>query len=154
VKDFQLTFTSLKECKLKLNELFTGNPQGKFRLSVVKWTNKRSLSSNAQIHLWFGQIAKQLGYMTESKTDNYIKNSCKIMFGIDILLGSETSEAQSVIRTLERIDYWSMDYATKLDVVNGIAVTSIFKTSEMKVFLDQMIFYWNDKDIPIKFKED
>jgi len=152
MKDFPLTFTSLKECKLKLNELFIDNPQGKFRLSIVKWTNKRSLSSNGQIHLWFGQIAKQLGYDTETKTGNYIKNSCKIMFGIDILLSSETNDAQSVIRTLERVNYWDMDWPTKLDVVNGLTVTSIFKTSEMKVFLEQMIFYWNDKDIPIKYK--
>ena len=154
MKDFTLSFSSLKECKLKLNQLFTDNPQGKFRLSVVKWTKKRSSCSNRQIHLWFSQIAKHLGYMTETKTDGYIKNSCKIMFGIDILLSSETRPAQSVIRTLERVDYWSMDYATKLDVVNGLTVTSIFTSSEMKVFLEQMIFYWNNEDIPIKFKDE
>ena len=35
MKDFQLTFTSLKECKLKLNELFTNNPQGGIRAHLL-----------------------------------------------------------------------------------------------------------------------
>ncbi len=123
------------------------------RIRVTEWKEKRGMSSNRQIHLWFSQIAKELGYLTEKKSGNYIKNSCKVMFGIDILLGSDSPEAQSVIRTLERINYWSLDWENKIDVVTGLFVTSLFKTNEIKEFMDQMIFYWNDKGVPIKFKD-
>jgi len=118
------------------------------RISVTEWKEKRGLSSNGQIHLWFGQIAKKQGYQAK-----YIKRACKVMFGIDILLDSDTEDAQSTIRTLERVNYWDMDWATKIDVVSSLMVTSIFKTDEMKTFMEQMIFYWNDNGVPIKFKD-
>ena len=134
-------------------ELLKYDQSKEWRITVTPWKEKRSLTSNGQIHLWFDQIAKQLGYKSEHKSDGYIKNSCKILFGIDILLSSETNAAQSVIRTLERVNYWDMDWSTKYDVVQGLTVTSIFETSEMKVFMDQMIFYWNDLYVPIRFKD-
>ena len=150
VKDIQYTASNLDYVIQQLKKVDTTKPQ---RLSFTPWKEKRGLSSNGQIHLWFDQIAKQLGYLSEAKSESYIKSSCKVIFGIDILLGSESGLAKSVIRTLERIDYWSLDWTNKIDVVAGITVTSIFTTSEMKVFMEQMIFYWNDKDVPIKFKD-
>ena len=118
------------------------------RISVTEWKEKRGSSSNRQIHLWFGQIAKKQGYQAK-----YIKNTCKVMFGIDILLDSDTEDAKSVIRTLELACYWDRDWATQIDIVSGLMVTSIFKTDEMKTFMEQMIFYWNDNGVPIKFKD-
>ena len=150
MKDIQYTASNLDYVIQQLRKVDTTKPQ---RLSFTPWKEKRGLSSNGQIHLWFDQIAKSLGYKSEHNSDGYIKNSCKVLFGIDILLSSETSAAQSVVRTLERVNYWDMGWSTKYDVVQGLTVTSIFTTSEMKVFMEQMIFYWNDKDVPIKFKD-
>ena len=150
VKDIQYTASNLDYVIQQLRKVDLTKPK---RLVISEWKEKRGLSSNGQIHLWFDQIAKQLGYLSEAKSEAYIKSSCKVIFGIDILLGSESCLAKSVIRTLERIDYWSLDWTNKIDVVAGITVTSIFTTSEMKVFMEQMIFYWNDKDVPIKFKD-
>jgi len=148
VKDFKLTFSSLGYLIQEITKLLTDNQTKAFRVNIVGWREKRSLTSNGQIHLWFGQLAKEQGYSSE-----YMKNACKVMFGIDVLLGSDSEQAQSVIRTLERIDYWSLDWPSKIDVVNGLMVTSLFKTDEMKVFMDQMIYYWNDLGYQIKYKD-
>ena len=148
MKDFLLTFTSLKECKLKLNELLTSNPQGKFRLSVVKWTKKRGINANGLQHLWYTQIANSLGYQSE-----YIKDANKVMFGVEILLTSQSPMAERVVRTLEMVDFWSRDWLVKIDIISGLDCTCLFNTAESKVYMDQMILYWNDKNVPIKFKD-
>lgn len=148
IKHFTLKLTTRALAVKKIDELLSSNPGQDYTLTVVEKSPDRGLSSNGQIHLWFGQIAKKQGYNSD-----YIKNSCKVMFGIDILLGSEKEAAKSVIRTLERVGYWDMDWSTKVDVVSGLMVTSLFKVKEMKVFMEHMIYFWNDKDIPIKFKD-
>ena len=148
MKDFQLTFTSLKECKLKLNELFTGNPQGKFRLSVVKWTNKRSLSSNAQMHLWYGQIAKAQG----DKSALDVKNFCKDAIGLPILLNSP-EHGDKIEFLLHKLDYYKHSYESKMKLIQCLSVTSEFTVSESKEYCDNMIFYFSDLGIPIKYKD-
>jgi len=148
VKDFKLTFTSLKECKLKLNELFTGNPQGKFRLSVVKWTNKRSLSSNAQMHLWYSQIAKAQG----DKSALDVKNFCKDAIGLPILLNSP-EHGDKIEFLLHKLDYYKHSYESKMKLIQCLSVTSEFTVSESKEYCDNMIFYFSDLGIPIKYKD-
>ena len=148
MKDFQLTFTSLKECKLKLNELFTGNPQGKFRLSVVKWTNKRSLSSNAQMHLWYGQIAKAQG----DKSALDVKNFCKDAIGLPILLNSP-EHGDKIEFLLHKLDYYKHSYESKMKLIQCLSVTSEFTVSESKEYCVNMIFYFSDLCIPIKYKD-
>ena len=149
MKDFTLSFSSLKECKLKLNQLFTDNPQGKFRLSVVKWTNKRSLSSNAQMHLWYGQIAKFYG----DRTPLDVKNFCKDAIGLPILLNSHT-HGDKIEFLLHKLDYYKYSYESKMKLIQCLSITSEFTVSESKEYCDNMIFYFNDKDIPIKYKDE
>ena len=85
MKDFQLSFTTLTECKKKLSGLFIDNPKGKYRLTLTKWTKKRSISINRQQHLWYNQIAKYHGDQSQSE----VKNFCKHTFGIPILLNDD-----------------------------------------------------------------
>ena len=148
MKDFQLTFTTLKECKLKLNELFTGNPQGKYRLSIVKWQNKRSLPSNSQQHLWYAQIAKAQG--DRSAID--VKNFCKDAIGLPILLNS-AEHGDKIEFLLGKLDYYRHSYESKMKLIQCLSITSEFTVSESKEYCDNMVFYWNDKGIPIKYKD-
>ena len=148
MKDFLLTFTSLKECKLKLNELFTDNPQAKFRLSIVKWTKKRSISMNAQQHLFYTQIAKAQG----DKTPLDVKNFCKDSIGLPILLNSlEYSDKLEFL--LHKLDYYRHSYESKMKLIQCLSITSEFTTSESKEYCENMIFFYNDLGIPIKYKD-
>jgi len=148
VKDFLLTLTSLKECKLTLNEMFNDNPQGKFRLSVIKWTNKRSLSSNSQQHLWYGQIAKAQG----DKTALDVKNFCKDAIGLPILLNSP-EHGDKIEFLLHKLDYYKHSYESKMKLIQCLSVTSEFKVSESKEYCDHMIAYYNYIGVPIKYKD-
>ena len=148
MKDYLLTFTSLKECKLKLNEMFQGNPQGKFRLSVVKWTKKRGTSMNAQQHLFYTQIAKAQG----DKTPLDVKNFCKATFGLPILSNS-LEYSDKIEFLLHRLDYYKHSYESQMKLIQCLSVTSEFTTSEAKEYCDNMIFYFNDLGIPIQYKD-
>jgi hypothetical protein len=148
MKDFQLSFSTLKECKLKLNELFTGNPQGKYRLTLTEWTKKRSISMNAQQHLFYAAIAKAQG----DKSPLDVKNMCKDMFGLPILLNS-AEHGDKIDFLLHKLDYYKHSYESKMKLIQCLSVTSEFNTSESKQYCDHMIFYFNDLGIPIKYKD-
>lgn len=148
MKDFTLTFTTLKECKLKLNDLFAGNPQGKYRLTISKWTKKRGLSMNAQQHLWYGQIAKAQG----DKTALEVKNFCKDAFGLPILSNSEIY-GDKIEFLLHKLDYYSYSYESKMKLIQCLSITSEFTTSESKEYCDNMIFYFGSIGVNIKYKD-
>ena len=128
--------------------MFTSNPQGKFKLSVVKWTNKRSLSSNAQQHLWYGQIAKSQG----DKTALDVKNFCKDSIGLPILLNSPI-HGDKIEFLLHKLDYYRHSYESKMKLIQCLSVTSEFSVSESKDYCDHMITYFNDVGVPIKYKD-
>jgi len=151
VKDFQLTFTSLKECKLKLNELFTNNPQGKYRLTLTKWTKKRSITMNAQQHLFYNQIAEHHGDLG-GQTALDVKNMCKDMFGLPILLNSAVHQ-DKIEFLLHKLDYYKHSYESRMKLIQCLSVTSEFSTAESKEYCDNMLFYFNDLGIPIKYKD-
>ena len=118
------------------------------RLTVTPWKEKRGLSSNAQIHLWFGQIAKHYG----DRTAIEVKNECKDKIGLPILLNSATY-SETIEFLLHKLDYYQHSYESRMKVIGCLTVTSEFTTSEMKQFLEQMLFYWNDLGVNIKFKD-
>ncbi len=148
MKDFKLTFTTLEECKSKLTNMFDVDPKGAYRLIITKWTKKRSISANNQQHLWYGQIAKHHG----DRSAEYVKRFCKLTFGVPILLNSD--KHQDFYETLfDMCDFWRRDYETRIDLMEGIEITSKLNTVESKEYMDNMIFYFNDIGIPIKFKD-
>ena len=148
MKDFQLSFTTLAECKENLSGLFIDNPKGKYRLTLTKWTKKRSISINRQQHLWYNQIAKHHG----DQLPNDVKSFCKHVFGIPILL-TDPIEGDKLEFLLHKLDYYKYSLENQLKLVSCLEITSKFNTSQAKEYCDNMIFYFNDNNIPIKFKD-
>lgn len=148
MKDFTLGFSTLTECKQKLNDLFVGNASAKFRVTVTKWTKKRSLSANGQQHIWYGQIAKALG----DRTPLDVKNFCKDAFGLPIILNS-SEHGDKMEFLLHKLGYYQHSYESKMKLIQCLSVTSLLNTSESKAFMDDMIFYYNENNIPIKYKD-
>jgi len=147
-KTLKLTLTKLADVIDELKVLVTDNPGKAFSVKVSDWGVKRSLSSNAQIHLWFGQISKQ----REDITPRQVKLECKQMIGISILLGSD-SHHERTNYLLEKLDYYNSTYEFQLELADIICHTSDFKTAEMKVFMDSMIEYWNEAGCFIGYKD-
>lgn len=148
MKDLKLTFTSLIDCKQKLNDLFIGDPSAKFRLSISSWKEKRGLSMNAQQHLFYAQIAKYYG----DRTALEVKNECKDKFGLPILHNS-THSSDSIEFLTSNLNYYGRCQESKMKLIQILSVTSLFNTSESKEYCEDMILYWNENGVPIKFKE-
>ena len=51
-KSLKLTLTKLADVQDELKALLVDNPDGAFSVKINKWSAKRSLSANAQQHVW------------------------------------------------------------------------------------------------------
>ena len=118
------------------------------RLVISEWKPSRSVSANNQQHLWYGQIAKAKGDVTALD----IKNWCKAYLGLPILLNS-VKHSDKMEFLLDKLDYYRHTHESKMKLVQCLEVTSLFNTPESKEYMEQMIFYWNDNGVPIKFKD-
>ena len=147
-KSLKLTLTKLGGVIDELKVLVADNPDKAFDIRITDHDPKRSLPANAQIHLWFGQIAKQRGDITPRQ----VKLLCKQMFGISILLGSEKHHERTNY-LLEKLDYYNSTYEFQLELADIICHTSDFKTAEIKAFMDSMVEYWNEAGCFIGYKD-
>lgn len=59
MKDQQLTMANSGYVIQEINKLLHANPNKKYRVNIVEWREKRSLSQNSMYWLWCTEIAKQ-----------------------------------------------------------------------------------------------
>jgi len=128
-----------------IKEMDLSHPQ---RLQLSPWREKRGLSMNAQQHLFYAQIAKYHG----DRTALDVKNECKDKFGLPILHNSSHS-CESIEYLTMNLDYYSGSHERRMKLIQCLSVTSLFNTAESKEYCDNMIFYYNDLGIPIKYKD-
>lgn len=140
----KLTNSNLDYVFQELRKLDLTTPK---RLTVTEWKEKRGLSSNGQIHVWFGEIAKWYG----DRTAIEVKNECKDKLGLPLALNSPTY-GDTIEYILNKLEYYQHSHESRMKLIDCLPVTSKFSTSEMKDFMDQMLFFWNDLGVPIKFK--
>ena len=145
MKDIKLNASFIKYV---IQQLYKLDLNQSWRLSFTPWKEKRGLSSNAQIHLWFGEIAKQKG--DQSALD--VKNFCKDAFGLPIILNS-VKHGDKMEFLLHKLDYYQHSHESKMKLIQCLEVTSLFTTSEIKEFMENMVYYFNDNGSPIKFKD-
>ncbi len=148
MKDFKLTISSLGYLVSELTKLVTDSPNKSFRVSVGDYSKSRSISANNQQHLWYAQIAKHYG--DRSALD--VKNHCKDALGLPILLQSEV-HADKIEFLLHKLDYYKHSYESKMKLISCLEVTSLFSAKESKQYMDQMIYYFNDLGVNIKYKD-
>ena len=147
-KTLKLTLTKLADVTRELQELVAGNPDKAFSIKVSDWSAKRSLSANAQQHVWYGQIAKQRGDIS-SRT---VKMMCKAMFGIPVMLES-VKHNEKVEYLINKLEYYNTTYEFQLELADIICHTSDFDTSESKTYMDLMIEYWNEAGCSIGYQD-
>ena len=118
------------------------------QLDIGEVKKDRSISANGLQHLWYGQIAKHKGDVTALD----VKNMCKDMLGLPILLTS-LNHGDKIEFLLHKLDYYKHSYESRMKLIQCLEVTSLFNTKESKEYMENMIFYWNENGVPIKFKE-
>ena len=81
VESIKFVGTNTKVVIQLMQELFKHS--GALKVTIEPWSDKRGISANAQIHVWYAQVAKQDGENVLT-----VENQCKRLFGLPILLES------------------------------------------------------------------
>lgn len=146
MKDFRLTLATLGDFTTKIHELITSGKA--YRVNIVEWRKKRSLSANAQIHIWFPIIAEHIG--SDAKT---VKARSKIDFGLPILLNS-SCEYQPVLQyIIEKTNFYNLTYEQQEKMIQGVAITSKMDTRQCNLFRDNLQAYWQGHGLNLEYKE-
>lgn len=122
------------------------NFDSKYRVNVEVWDDKRSLSANAQQHVWYKQIAEFNGL--DIRTAG---NMSKLDFGLPILLDSEYGKKVSFVLT--KINFWNMAREQQINVMDLIQVTSLFKTKQHNLYRDNLQIYWYEQGLNLDYKD-
>ncbi len=118
------------------------------RIKITPWKEKRGLSANAQQHRWYSDIAKYYG----DRTALDVKNFCKDALGLPILLNSD-KHGDKIEFLLHKLDYYRHSHESKMKLIQCLEVTSLFNTPESKQYMEQLVYYFNDKGVNIGFRE-
>ena len=148
MKNTPISLTTRQDVYRKIDLFLGENPQEKYDLTLTERGDKRRLTANAQIHLWFGQIAKY----QDDQTPLDVKNFCKDAFGLPLVLNIDKHKDKMEF-LLDKLDYYNHSYESKMKLIQCLEVTSLFETADSKEYMEQMIYYFNDVGIPIKFKD-
>lgn len=112
---------------------------GNLKLTIEPWSDKRGLSANAQIHVWYKQIADMQGDDVKS-----IENQCKRQFGVPIL--RESAKYKDRINfTFDRLGFFDWAWQSQCNYMELLPVTRLFTTKQHKQYRDAMQNYYNQQ---------
>ena len=131
MKDVKLSVTTVADVIKRIYALLSEDPKAKFRLTLTKWRNKRSISMHSQQHLFYAQIAKHYG----DRTPLEVKCQCKDMFGLPILHNSDHSGDQIEYLT-HGLQYYKGNHERLLKLIQRFSVTSVVNTAESIEYCD------------------
>ncbi len=130
------------EAKRSAVQLVFGAPDG-WLCKIVP--PQRSLSQNALIHKWFGEIAAQT-YDTAADVKLY----CKGHFGVPIL----QAENPDFVAFYERVKQAVPDPQARLQALRYVSITSEMTTRQLKNFADAVFQHFTAQGIRLTVPED
>lgn len=148
MKNFELSMISRRDFDQQVNKLLSENPSQHLFVNITKKKKKRSISANSQQHVFYTQISEQLGDTTPLE----VKNMCKDMFGIPILLRSDEHQPK-ISFLLDKLKYYSYSYENRLKLVQCFSVTSEFNRKQSKEYMDHMIMYYGNQNVIINYQD-
>lgn len=149
MKNFSLTLTSRGDFNSQVDKLQSENPSQPLYVNITKKPKKRSLSMNAQQHVFYSDVANHFG----DRCPLEVKNFCKHTFGIPILLNDDV-EGDKLEFLLHKLDYYKYSLESQLKLVSCLEITSKFNTAQAKEYCDNLIFYFNDNGVNIGYQDD
>ena len=147
VKDYPLSFTTLTECKNKLSKLFIDNPQAKYRLTLTKWTKKRSISANKVYQAWIPAISDELA-LTIPEATRYIK----LTFGLPILLADDYM-GRLIGEGLNAKGFFQLSYEQRLIEMERLPVTRLFDTKMHNRLRDDLQHHFGLLGLDLGYKD-
>lgn len=146
MKDYRLSGGNIGQFITELMKLVLGTKKT-YRVNVVEWREKRSLTANAQCHVWFPIIAEFIG--SDAKT---VKARSKIDFGLPILLNSSCDYQPVLQYIIEKTNFYSLSYEQQEKLIQGVAITSKMSTPQCNVFRDNLQAYWQSHGLNLEYK--
>lgn len=107
----------------------------------------RSLSANAQQHVWIKAISDATGDDIKD-----VELRCKRDFGLPILL-ADKEMGPKIDWMLKKIGYYEMTPQQQIGVMSYFAVTSLMSTSQHKAYRDAMEVTWNSRGVYIDYQK-
>ena len=117
---------SLKKLLAELMELFE---KKKFFQIEINTGKKRTLSQNALQHVWASQVSKE----EAEYTPEGVRCIWKLHIGLPILRGDDEEYNEACVRHID-----NKTYEDKIDAMKYWPVTSIMKTKQLSLFLEQV----------------
>ena len=130
-------------CKL-VSELIKSG--GDFEVNIKPWSDKRTLSANAQQAVWYKQISE---YYNVDVVE--AKNMCKLDFALPILMSDE-NQGKRINFVLDKIGFWGFSREQQLNVMPLFAMTSIMTTKQSNLYRDQLVIYWHRHGLNLEYK--
>ena len=145
IKNFALSLTTRRDFNERLNEVLSKNPTSPVYVNVTPKPKKRSLSANAQQHVFYKQISEFTH--TDIKT---VEAECKIDFGLPIIL-ADPEIGRTIGYALEKAGFFSMQREQQVKFIQIIQVTSLMSTKQHNQYRDNIIFYWNKNGLALDY---
>lgn len=145
VKQIKFIGTNTKVVIQLMQELFKHS--GNLKVTIEPWSEKRTLSANAQIYVWYSQIAKQDG-----ESVNTVRNQCKLNFGIPILVNCHKN-GRRVQYTLQKVGFYEWSYEQQCNFMDMLAVTSLMTTKQHNEYRDTMQSEYNKNGYGLDYQE-
>lgn len=108
----------------------------------------RSLDANAVTHVWYGQIARELGDTTAGR----VHAECKLLYGVP-MLRAEDAEFREMYDRLFRNRF---TYEEKLEIMEktDFPVTRLMTTDQMNRYRDTLQQEYAKQNIILEYKDE
>lgn len=120
---------------------------GDIRLTIDEYKGKRTISANAQAHVWAKAISEHTG--EDVKT---VYNRLKKDHGLPILL-ADPEHGPVADFILQSTNFYSRREDKQLKIIEAMEVTRKFSTKQHNQFRDSVQQYWNEQGLNIDYLE-
>lgn len=148
MKNFSLSLTTKSEFDKEVNKLLSENPSQPLYVNITKKKKKRSLSANAQQHVWYKQISEFSA--TDIKT---CECECKIDFGLPIIL-SDPEIGVVIGYALQEAKFFTMTRERQIKFIQIIQITSLMNTKQHNQYRENIMYFWNQAGLNIGYQDD
>lgn len=132
-----------------IREVFGGiaqfiRPNKRYLITIKEWS-ARSLSANAQYHVWVKQISEYTG--EDLKT---VECRCKRDHGLAIAIAGENGPMLSWM--LEQCHFYQLSDDRQLKIISAMEITRNFTTKEHNQYRDSIQQFWNGEGLNLQYK--
>lgn len=147
MKNFPLSLTTKRDFDEKVNKILTENPSQALYVNITRKKKKRSLSANAQQHVWYKQISEFTA--TDIKT---AECECKVDFGLPIVL-SDKEIGVVIGHALQSAKFFTMTREQQISFIRIIQITSLMNTKQHNQYRENILYFWNQAGLNIGYED-